>query len=124
MAGFVGFCIIYFVTFCYNRYFGVSFVRRNDYSNSVKENKIYSSFAKESNDTLKKDNPKLYIKASQNLKRKGFASTYSNFDREINKIKNNTPEWVKKEKQNQAIIIRNNHKQKLEQLDKKYNKKN
>ncbi|MEH1009457.1 hypothetical protein VDP25_17090 [Winogradskyella sp. ECml5-4] len=119
----VVFGIIFLVMTGAQKYGGISFSRRGHLQEDIRNNEIYSKFAQETNDKLKKENPALYIKATENLKRKKYAFTYSNFNDELTKIKKKEPEWVKKEAEKQAKINLEEYRRKSANLREKYNEK-
>jgi len=117
----VVFGIMYLVFSVFQKYAGVTFSSRWDYSKNVKNNTEYSNMLAESQNKLKKRNPALYQKAVENLKKKRYANTYNNLEDEIEKIKKTNPEWTKRESEKQGKIIVKEYEERIEKAKLKYN---
>jgi len=100
---------------------GISYSTRGNLSRDIKSNESYGRISEYSLNKLKKENPALLAKASENLKKKRYANTYNNINAEIDKIKKKEPEWVEEQRKIQLEINLRNSRIKSEQLKKKHN---
>ena len=100
----VVFAIIWGAMSASEKYFGTQFTTKSQYSKALESNSINQNIALRQHANLIKTNPKLYHKAIENLTNKKYAKTYSNLNREIEKIKKQHPEWVENEAKKQASI--------------------
>ena len=118
----VVFGIIWLLMSGAEKFGGISYSTRGNLSRDIKSNESYARISEYSLNKLKKENPALYAKASENLKRKRYANTYNNINSEIDKIKKNEPQWVEEKRKLQLEINLRNNKIKSDHLKQKHNK--
>lgn len=116
----VVFGIIFLILGSAEKFFGISYTTKGNLSKAREINKSYANVSKYTLDKLRKENPKLYHRACENVKRKHYSLTYNNVNREIDKIKKREPDWVEEEREKQLAVNKKLDKLKSEALIQKH----